>query len=90
MVHVFVFFVFLMVMAPSPVRTLFFVLEMFVIDIRFVPRFQPAPVHLVFPPIPVVIVPVIRVIHPSFSFLLLVPLVIILRRGHSKGAHRRQ
>jgi hypothetical protein len=78
-----VLFMLLVLMAPFPIFPLLFVFEPFVIDIRLVPFVQPAPVSLVLAPIPVMVVATIRVVYPSFSFFLLVPLVLVLRSSHS-------
>ena len=85
-VHVLVFFVFLMAMAPVPILALLLFLEVFVIDVCPVTRLQPAPVNVVLGPIPGVVVLVIRIVDASLSFLLLMPLMLILRASHSKGA----
>jgi hypothetical protein len=64
---------------PVPVCPLLFVLEVFELDVGLVPLFQPAPVHLIFAIVPVVIVLVIWVV--DSPFFPLVPLVIPIILG---------
>jgi hypothetical protein len=86
-IHMLVLFVLLMAVPPVPIVPLSFALEAAIIDVSLVSLLQPASVSLVLALVPIVVVLMIRVIHTSFSFsfLALVPLVIILGRSHCKG-----
>jgi hypothetical protein len=77
---VFLTLVLFVLVPPIPILPLFFVLEVFIIDIGSVTFVQPAPVGFVLAIVPVVIVLVIGIVHAPF--LTLVPLVIpvVLRR----------
>src|SRR6202035_5110555 len=89
-VHVLVLFMLLVLVAPGPVGALIAFLEPVVVDIGIVTLFVPAPVSRVLAVIPVVIILVIGIVYAAFAPLfLLVPLVIVLWCGHSKGTHWR-
>ena len=73
-------FMLLVFVPPVPVCSLLFVLEVFELDIRLMPLFEPATVHPIFAIVPVVIIPVIRVVHsPLFPFVPFVIPVILWR-----------
>jgi len=63
---------------PVPVSPLLFVFELFELDVRLVPIFQPAPVHSILAIVPAVIVLVIPVVYPPFIALvpLMVPIIL--------------
>jgi hypothetical protein len=86
---VLVFLVLFVLMPPGPVLPLLFVLETFVVHVRLTALLEPMPICLVLAPIPVVVVLVIRVVYPSLSLFLLMPLMIVLRSGHGSNAERR-
>jgi hypothetical protein len=84
-------FMLLMFMAPAPVCFLLPVLQPLIINVSFVPLIQPPAVHSVLALIPVVIIPMIRIVYPMFALFALfsfVPLVIILWCGYRKSAQR--
>src|SRR5579859_557292 len=85
-----VFFVFLVAVTPVPVIALFLAPEVVIVDVCPVSRFQPATIDVILAPVPAVVILVIRVVDATFAFLLLVTLVFILWRSHSKGAEWRQ
>ena len=85
----FVLFVLLVLVTPFPILALPLVVEMFIIDIGLVPLFQPVPIDVILPPIPVVIILVIWIVYSSLALFLLVPFMIILRGWHRQRPQRR-
>src|ERR1700733_5936240 len=76
-----------MAVPPVPVRFLIFFLEVLEIDVGHVPAFEPVPVRIVFDLIPIVIILMVGIVNASY---VLVVVLILLRRRHSKSADWRQ
>lgn len=82
MLSISVLFIFV---TPLPVIPLLTLIELIVTHVLFMSLFQPVPIRFIFLRIPIVIVTILRIVHPVlavFPLLLLVPFVIILGRGH--------
>ena len=76
------FFVPIVLVTPLPVLSLISGIEPVIVHIRLIPLLQPSSIILIFLPVPIVIVPVVPVVHSAITFSLFVPLMIVLILGY--------
>ena len=90
MVHVFVLFMLFVLVPPSPVLFLLSAAETVVFDVRAMALLQPTAVDLILAIVPIVVVPAIRVVYPTFAlfpFMAFVISIILCECLHAQRGH---